>query len=208
MNKRTSRDEGRLFIDTAREIIDEIEEPRDWKRHDPKKHAAGRPLTYTFREMLLILLLMVYKERSAGRIEAHLNNNPHLLKELGLKKAPGKSTMQRACAGMGIGTPVRMNDMIIAKFKKARRSTKEEPGDRLLWPRDKEEPVVLAQDAYQFIEKKRLQEAPSRMRMHAYKREAGLKVLTYNVRQLIRYRIRLELQIREQAVNSCAIPKF
>jgi transposase len=30
---------------------------------------------------------------------------------------------------------------------------------------------------------------------HTQKREAGLKVLTYNIRQLIRYRIRLRLQI-------------
>jgi transposase len=32
---------------------------------------------------------------------------------------------------------------------------------------------------------------------HTQKREAGLKVLTYNIRQLIRYRIRVQLEIRD-----------
>ncbi len=52
-------------------------------------------------------------------MEAHLNNNPHLLKELGLKRSPGKSTMQRACAKMGIDTLVRVNDAVTARFKKS-----------------------------------------------------------------------------------------
>jgi transposase len=32
---------------------------------------------------------------------------------------------------------------------------------------------------------------------HTQKREAGLKVLTYNIRQLIRFRIRVQLEIRD-----------
>ena len=117
--ERASRDEERLFLNTAKEIINEVEESRDWKRHDPKKHAGGRPLTYTFSQMLMILLLMVYHRKEYRETESHLNNNPHLLKELGLKRAPGKSTMQRACARMGMNTLVRMNDAVISKFKKS-----------------------------------------------------------------------------------------
>ena len=33
------------------------------------------------------------------------------------------------------------------------------------------------------------------LKWHTQKREAGLKVLTYNIRQLIRYRIRQEVEI-------------
>ncbi len=117
--ERSSRDEERLFFDTAKEIVNEIEEPRDWKKRDPKRHPGGRPFTYPFRSMLLILLLMVYHRKEYREMEAHLNNNPHLLKELGLKRSPGKSTMQRACAKMGIDTLVRVNDAVTARFKKS-----------------------------------------------------------------------------------------
>ncbi len=117
--ERASRDEERLFLETAKEeVVGEIEEPKSWKHQDPKKHPGGRNVSYGFRTMLLILLLMVYHRKEYREMEAHLNNNPHLLKELGLKRSPGKSTMQRASAKMSVGTLVRANDAITAKFKK------------------------------------------------------------------------------------------
>ena len=41
--ERASRDEERLFIDTAKEIVNGMKEPKGWKRYDPKKHPGGRP---------------------------------------------------------------------------------------------------------------------------------------------------------------------
>ena len=119
--ERASRDEERLFLQTAKEVVNEIEEPRNWKKkQDPKKHPGGKKVTYGFRTMLLILLLMVYHRKEYREMEAHLNNNnPHLLKELGLEKSPGKSTIQRACAKMDLSTLVKVNDAITAKFKKS-----------------------------------------------------------------------------------------
>jgi hypothetical protein len=117
--ERASRDEERLFLETAREVVDEIEEPKNWKRQDPKKHPGGRNVSYGFRTMLLILLLMVYHRKEYREMEAHLNNNPHLLNELGLSRSPGKSTIQRGCAKISINTLVRVNDAITAKFKKS-----------------------------------------------------------------------------------------
>lgn len=117
--ERASRDEDRLFVETAKEIVDGIEEPKNWKRHDPRKHPGGRNMTYGFRQMLLVLLLMVYHRKEYREMEAYLKNNPHTLKELGLKKSPGKSTMQRATARIGISTLVKVNDAIVAKFKKS-----------------------------------------------------------------------------------------
>ena len=117
--ERASRDEERLFLETAREVVNEIEEPKNWKKkQDPKKHPGGRNVSYGFRTMLLILLLMVYHRKEYREMEAHLNNNSHLLKELGLKRSPGKSTMQRGCAKISINTLVRVNDAITVKFKK------------------------------------------------------------------------------------------
>lgn len=117
--ERVSRDEERMFLDIAKEVVDEIGEPKNWKRkRDPKKHAGGSPTTYSFKQMLLILLLMVYHRKEYREMEAHLKNNPALLNELGLNKAPGKSSIHRAVGEIGIDTIVKMNNVIIAKFKK------------------------------------------------------------------------------------------
>ncbi len=118
--ERASRDEDRLFLETAKEAINEIKEPKNWKMpRDPKKHPGGKKVTYDFKTMLLVLLLMVYHRKEYREMESHLNNNPHLLKELGLEKSPGKSTIQRAAARMSINTLVRLNDIIVEKFKKS-----------------------------------------------------------------------------------------
>jgi hypothetical protein len=118
--ERATRDEERLFLVTAKEVVNEIEEPKNWKKkNDPKKHPGGRNVSYGFRQMLLILLLMVYHRKEYREMEAHLNNNPSLLKELGLERSPGKSTIQRACGKISINTLVRVNDAITAKFKKS-----------------------------------------------------------------------------------------
>jgi len=117
--ERVSRDEERLFLETAKEIVSGLEEPKDWKRQDPKKHPGGRNISYGFKTMLLILLLMAYHRKEYREMEAHLNNNPHLLRELGLERSPSKSTIQRTCAKIGVSTLVRANDAITAKFKKS-----------------------------------------------------------------------------------------
>lgn len=117
--ERASRNEERLFLDTAKEVVNEIEEPKNWRRQDPKKHPGGRNVSYGFRTMLLVLLLMVYHRKEYREMESHLNNNPHLLKELGLERSPGKSTIQRACAKMNIETLVKVNDAVTVRFKKS-----------------------------------------------------------------------------------------
>lgn len=117
--ERASRDEERLFLDTAKEIVNEIQEPRNWKRQDPRKHPGGRPFVYPFRQMLLILLLMTYHRKEYREMESHLKGNLQLLKELGLERAPGKSTMQRAAARLGVDTLRKTNDTIVKQFKKS-----------------------------------------------------------------------------------------
>src|SRR5437660_682635 len=70
--ERASRDEERLFLETAKEVVNKIEEePKNWKKHqNPKKHPGGRNVSYGFRTMLLILLLMVYHVRSQPRLSS------------------------------------------------------------------------------------------------------------------------------------------
>jgi len=110
--ERASRDEERLFLEAAKETVEEVREP-------VKKHGRrGRPVTYLFRSMILILLLMTYHRKEYREMESHLKNNSRLVKMLGLKKSPGKSTIQRAAAGVGMSYLVRLNDAVTAKFKK------------------------------------------------------------------------------------------
>ena len=118
--ERASKDEERLFLDMAKEVVGEVDELKSWKRkkRDPRKHPGGRPYEYEFKPMLLILLLMVYHRKEYRAMEAHLKSNGWLLNELGLKKAPSKSSIHAAASRIGIKTLVRMNDAIIVRFKK------------------------------------------------------------------------------------------
>ena len=116
--ERASRDEDRLFLEMAKEVIKTIEKPRDWKRQDPKKHPGGKNVTYGFKSMLLILLLMVYHRKEYREMEAHLKNSPHIVRLIGLKKAPSKSTIQRAHVKIGITMLTNLNNTITTKFKK------------------------------------------------------------------------------------------
>lgn len=117
--ERASRDEESFFLVMAKRVASETKEPMNWKRRvDPKKHAGGKPVEYGFREMLLVLLLMVYQRKEYREMESHLKNNPNLVAELGLKKAPSKSSIQRAASKIGIEALARINDSITERFKK------------------------------------------------------------------------------------------
>lgn len=117
--ERASKDEERFFLDIAKEVVEEVDEPKNWKKErDPKKHPGGRPYEYEFKAMLLILLLMVYHRKEYREMEAHLKSNEWLLNELGLKKAPSKSSIHAAASKIGIKTLAKVNDAIIVKFKK------------------------------------------------------------------------------------------
>jgi hypothetical protein len=62
--RKSSRNEDKLFLETAKEAISEIKEPKNWKKpKDPKKHAGGKKVHYDFKTMLLILLLIVYHRK-------------------------------------------------------------------------------------------------------------------------------------------------
>ena len=117
--ERASKDEERLFLDIAKEVVEEVDEPKNWKKkRDPKKHPGGRPYEYEFKQILLVLLLMIYHRKEYREMEAHLKSNERLLSELGLKKAPSKSSIHAAASRIGIKTLVKVNDVIIARFKK------------------------------------------------------------------------------------------
>lgn len=117
--ERASKDGEQLFLQIAKEAVAEVQEPPGWKKpHDPKKHAGGKPVSYHFKPMLLVLLLMNYHRKDYREMAAHLKCNRHLLKELGLDKAPGKSTIHTAHVRVSTKLLRNINDIILLKFKK------------------------------------------------------------------------------------------
>jgi hypothetical protein len=86
--EKAAREEERLFIDIASEVVADVEEPAGWKKtKDPKKRGGGRPYEYGFRPMLLVLMLMVRDRKDHREMESHLRSSPALLlRQLGLEK--------------------------------------------------------------------------------------------------------------------------
>jgi hypothetical protein len=117
--ERASRNEESLFIDIAGDVVAEIEEPASWKKEkDPRKRGGGRPYEHGFRPMLLVLMLMVRDRKDYREMESHLRNNPSLVRELGLEKAPSKSSIHSAASRIGLDALADVNDAIVARFKK------------------------------------------------------------------------------------------
>jgi hypothetical protein len=118
--ERAARGEERFFLDIAEEVASEIEEPQSWKKRGRSRaHQGGRPYEYEFRPMLIVLMLMVYHRKEYREMDAHLRSNPLLLKELGLERAPSKSSIHSAASRIGIDTLAEVNDAIVDRFKKS-----------------------------------------------------------------------------------------
>ena len=53
--ERASKDEERLFLKIAIEVVNTVKEPSNWmKPRNPKKHAGGKPISYHFKPMMLV----------------------------------------------------------------------------------------------------------------------------------------------------------
>jgi hypothetical protein len=117
--ERAAREEERFFLDIAEDVVNEIDEPKSWKKKGRSRAHPGRPYEYEFRPMLIVLMLMVYHRKEYREMEAHLRSNPLLLKELGLERAPSKSSIHSAASRIGIDTLAEVNDAIVDRFKKS-----------------------------------------------------------------------------------------
>jgi hypothetical protein len=117
--ERAARVEERFFLDIAKEVVDHVQEPKSWKKEGkPGRHQGGRPCEYGFRPMLLVLMVMVRDRKDYREMESHLRNDPALLRELGLARAPSKSMIHSAASRIGLDTLAEVNDAIVARFKK------------------------------------------------------------------------------------------
>jgi hypothetical protein len=118
--ERATRGEDRFFLDIAEEVIGEMDEQEGWRkeRRDQTNHAGGRPYEFEFRPMLIVLMLVVYHRKEYREMSVRLRNDPALLRELGLKRAPSKSIIHSAASRIGLDTLADVNDAIVARFKK------------------------------------------------------------------------------------------
>ena len=117
--ERASKDEEQLFLKIAIDLVATVKEPSNWmKPRNPKKHAGGKPVSYHFKPMMLVLPLMNYHRKDYREMEAHLKCNKHLLPELGLKESPSKSTIHVAHGKVSTKLVRNLNDTALSKFKK------------------------------------------------------------------------------------------
>jgi hypothetical protein len=117
--EKASKDEEQLFLKIAIKVVGTVKEPSDWKKpRNPKKHAGGKPISYHFKPMVLVLLLMDYHRKNYREMEAHLKCNKHLLTELGLKESPSKSTIHVVHGKVSTKLLRKLNDTALSKFKK------------------------------------------------------------------------------------------
>ena len=117
--ERASKDEEQLFLEMVIEVVSTVKEPSNWmKPRNSKKHAGGKPISYHFKPMMLVLLLMDYHRKDYREMETHLKCNKHLLTELGLKESPSKSTIHVAHGKVSAKLLRKLNDTALSKFKK------------------------------------------------------------------------------------------
>ena len=118
--ERASKDEEQLFLEMVIEVVSTVKEPSNWmKPRNSKKHAGGKPISYHFKPMMLVLLLMNYHRKDYREMETHLKCNKHLLlTELGLKESPSKSTIHVAHGKVSTKLLRKLNDTALSKFKK------------------------------------------------------------------------------------------
>jgi len=83
------RDEEALFLRMARSVV--------WSLLPPwEPRPGGRPVSHDPRALVVCLLLMRELRKDYRGMESHLRARRGLLDALGLGKAPGKSTLNRA----------------------------------------------------------------------------------------------------------------
>ena len=78
---------------------------------------GGRPAIDVKSMVLCCLFKYKFKYDYRG-LESHLNAHKDLLKLIGLKRAPSKSSIHRAMAKLPIPYLRRFNDKVVKRFKK------------------------------------------------------------------------------------------
>jgi len=106
---RFRRDEEALFLSRARTIV--------WGMPPPWESRGGRPPSHDPRALVVCLLLMRELRKDYRGMESHLRARRGLLDTLGLRKAPGKSTLHRAATRLSERYMRMVNERLVEPFK-------------------------------------------------------------------------------------------
>ena len=117
--ERASREEERLFLETAKEVVNEIEEPKNWKKQDPKKHPGGRNVSYGFRTMLLDSPAHGLPSEGVQGDGGSSEQQPDPPEGARAGEVAGQVDDAESVREDSVGTLAKVNDAITAKFKKS-----------------------------------------------------------------------------------------
>jgi len=105
------REEEALFLSKARAVVWGMPPPWELRR-------GGRPPSHNPRALVVCLLLMRELGRDYRGMESHLRARRGLLGALGLKKAPGKSTLHRAAKRLSERYLRMVSDGLVEPFRR------------------------------------------------------------------------------------------
>jgi hypothetical protein len=117
------REEEELVIQFE-ETLDLMPPPKGWHGKQgpgrPRKHRRGAPELYTWKGMMLVLMLKAYHGLTNREMSSHLRANPTLYERLGLPCAPSHTSVQRAAHRYPESWLKRMNQNLIPPKKRGR----------------------------------------------------------------------------------------
>lgn len=112
--EKTEEEELRLFLEISKRIVWSQKEPKAWK----KKTGPGRP-PYDWKGMVALLLLKVFYRLKFREIASFAKGLPGLKEFLELEEAPSRSTLQRNMHKIDVAWLKKLNDAVVAEFKKS-----------------------------------------------------------------------------------------
>ena len=112
--EKTEEEEFRLFLEISKRIVWGQKEPKGWK----KKAGPGRP-PYDWKGVAVLLLLKVFYRLKFREITSFAKGFPGLKGFLELERAPSRSTLQRDMHKIDVAWLRKLNDAIVAEFKKS-----------------------------------------------------------------------------------------
>jgi hypothetical protein len=111
--EKVEKEEIRLFLEISKRIVWKQKKPKGWK----KKRGPGRP-PYDWKGLVVLLLLKVFYRLKFRETASFANGFPDINEFLELEGAPSRSTLQRAMNKLDVAWLRKLNDTIVAEFKK------------------------------------------------------------------------------------------
>jgi len=114
--EKAEEEEFRLFLEISKKTIWNQQPPKQWRT---KKKRPGRPPSYDWKGLVVLLLLKMFYRLKFREITSFAKGFPGLREFLEFKKTPSRSTLQRTMKKLDKAWLRMANDAIVAEFKKS-----------------------------------------------------------------------------------------